>query len=200
MDQDQVLLPGAEASVSATSDKENNQSSTNISYADGQVPPVQARAGQDSTPVSGACLEAPENLYPMPTPFSRPVVLPSEILARLGMLRLRTDPFPEVPDFVGTGAQPAASTAHQHNGPSTRTKQSSPSCNTELVLTGATVGPTAAHGEDAENCTVCWSAAACVIFQPCGHVCCCETCAKPLVAAGISCPMCRGHVTASITT
>ena len=49
-----------------------------------------------------------------------------------------------------------------------------------------------AHEE--EDCIVCWSAAPCVIFQPCGHLCCCKACAQPVVAAGALCPMCRGPV------
>ena len=53
--------------------------------------------------------------------------------------------------------------------------------------------------EQDENCTVCWSAAACVVFQPCGHLCCCQACAQPFVSAEAVCPMCRGPVAAGIT-
>ena len=54
-------------------------------------------------------------------------------------------------------------------------------------------------GEEDEDCTVCWSAAPCVIFQPCGHLCCCELCALPIVEAAALCPICRGPVAAGIT-
>ena len=47
------------------------------------------------------------------------------------------------------------------------------------------------------GCIVCWSAAACIIFQPCGHFCCCVTCAQPFLA-GEPCPICRSPVAAAI--
>jgi hypothetical protein len=42
------------------------------------------------------------------------------------------------------------------------------------------------------ECTVCMDAARCIVFKPCGHVCCCEECADSIL--GISspkCPLCR---------
>ena len=53
---------------------------------------------------------------------------------------------------------------------------------------------------DEPECVVCWSAGAEVIFQPCGHFCTCENCAKPwLGVGGPSCPLCRTPVTSSIS-
>ena len=50
----------------------------------------------------------------------------------------------------------------------------------------------------AEDCVVCWSAAAEVLFQPCGHFICCAACAGPFLARGMPCPMCRVAVSASV--
>ena len=47
------------------------------------------------------------------------------------------------------------------------------------------------------GCVVCWSAAACMIFQPCGHFCCCVICAQPFLA-GDPCPVCRSPIAAAI--
>ena len=49
-----------------------------------------------------------------------------------------------------------------------------------------------------EDCIVCWAAAASVIFQPCGHHCCCAACAQPYLTASVPCPLCRQVVTAGI--
>ena len=56
------------------------------------------------------------------------------------------------------------------------------------------------HGEEGinEDCTICWSAAACMVFQPCGHLCCCAACAQPMLSSGVLCPICRGSVAAGI--
>ncbi|XP_022244337.1 E3 ubiquitin-protein ligase LRSAM1-like isoform X2 [Limulus polyphemus] len=40
------------------------------------------------------------------------------------------------------------------------------------------------------ECVVCLESESAVIFLPCGHVCCCWTCAEPLV----NCPMCRSYI------
>ena len=49
-----------------------------------------------------------------------------------------------------------------------------------------------------ENCIACWSAPRSIIFQPCGHFCCCTACAHPILHDGLPCPMCRGCVAAGI--
>lgn len=51
---------------------------------------------------------------------------------------------------------------------------------------------------NADDCVVCWSAAAGVIFQPCGHFVCCAACAEPFLAYGMPCPMCRIAVASSV--
>ena len=66
----------------------------------------------------------------------------------------------------------------------------------------AVTAPAADDDDDEEvdeDCTVRWSAVPCVIFQPCGHLCCCELCAAPIVAAGALCPMCRASVISALS-
>ncbi|XP_066303443.1 baculoviral IAP repeat-containing protein 7-like [Branchiostoma lanceolatum] len=41
------------------------------------------------------------------------------------------------------------------------------------------------------QCKVCLSADACMVFIPCGHLCCCEHCANMLRMRGRRCPLCR---------
>lgn len=43
-------------------------------------------------------------------------------------------------------------------------------------------------------CKICLEEEARVVFDPCGHLCCCDDCSKQLKA----CPMCRDHVQKSI--
>ncbi|XP_042734572.1 E3 ubiquitin-protein ligase LRSAM1 isoform X2 [Lagopus leucura] len=45
--------------------------------------------------------------------------------------------------------------------------------------------------EKKSECVVCMEQEAQMIFLPCGHVCCCQTCCKRLQ----SCPLCRGDIT-----
>ncbi|XP_042686497.1 E3 ubiquitin-protein ligase LRSAM1 isoform X4 [Centrocercus urophasianus] len=45
--------------------------------------------------------------------------------------------------------------------------------------------------EKKSECVVCMEQEAQMIFLPCGHVCCCQTCCKQLQ----SCPLCRGDIT-----
>ncbi|XP_019644593.1 PREDICTED: E3 ubiquitin-protein ligase XIAP-like [Branchiostoma belcheri] len=41
------------------------------------------------------------------------------------------------------------------------------------------------------QCKVCLSEDACMVFIPCGHLCCCEHCANMLRIRGRRCPLCR---------
>ena len=42
------------------------------------------------------------------------------------------------------------------------------------------------------ECTVCMNAARCIVFKPCGHVCCCEECADSILGlSSPKCPLCR---------
>ena len=55
--------------------------------------------------------------------------------------------------------------------------------------------PSTADAElDGEDCAVCWAAQAQVIFQPCGHLCTCKSCAGPFLAQKLPCPMCRASI------
>ena len=49
-----------------------------------------------------------------------------------------------------------------------------------------------------EDCIFCWFAAPCIVFQPCGHLCCCDACAQPMLKGSVACPMCRGPVVSGI--
>lgn len=44
------------------------------------------------------------------------------------------------------------------------------------------------------ECVICLERASCVVLLPCGHVCACLLCSKPLTC----CPMCRADVTSKI--
>ena len=54
----------------------------------------------------------------------------------------------------------------------------------------------ASSGSD--GCIVCWAADPALIFQPCGHICCCVLCAEPMLTAGTPCPICRAAVRTGI--
>ena len=49
------------------------------------------------------------------------------------------------------------------------------------------------------ECVVCWEAEANHIFQPCGHLCTCLSCAQPFLHSQVPCPMCRAPVVSSVT-
>ena len=51
---------------------------------------------------------------------------------------------------------------------------------------------------ETEECVVCWAAAACVILQPCGHMCMCEACSQVFKSPAVLCPMCRARVKGTI--
>ena len=53
---------------------------------------------------------------------------------------------------------------------------------------------TKSAGDGSDDCIVCWSAPASIIMMPCGHCCCCLTCAQPFLTAGVPRPMCRSAV------
>ena len=61
----------------------------------------------------------------------------------------------------------------------------------------------AADGADAGaeevECIVCWAAGAEVVFQPCGHLCTCSSCAEPFLGQRLACPMCRATVAGGIS-
>ena len=50
-----------------------------------------------------------------------------------------------------------------------------------------------------EECVVCWAAGAEVVFQPCGHLCTCCSCAQPFLGRSLACPMCRATVAGGIS-
>ena len=52
--------------------------------------------------------------------------------------------------------------------------------------------------QDANMCVICMDAPKTFAMMPCGHVCCCETCALQMI--GDSCPLCRTNVTQVLKT
>ena len=51
---------------------------------------------------------------------------------------------------------------------------------------------------ETEECVVCWAAGACIILQPCGHMCTCEACSQVFRSPAVLCPMCRARVKGTI--
>ena len=147
----------------------------------------------------------PDSVEPRQSAATRPVGVSTDLLAGLGVLTL--DSAPEIDASALASSQGATiQDPSEADLPSVLAGSSKPrkasSRNRRRAHHGAAVAAPAADCDDAEaneDCTVCWSAAPCVIFQPCGHLCCCELCAHPIVAAGALCPMCRASVTSALT-
>ena len=55
------------------------------------------------------------------------------------------------------------------------------------------------HVYGTEECVVCWAAGACIILQPCGHMCTCEACSQFFKSPAALCPMCRARVKGTIS-
>ena len=134
---------------------------------------------------------------------TQPVKVLAAHLAGLENLGLKADPYPD--EDPGEGTIPVG-TAHQTHLPSMSAALTRPtkalSCNQRHMHRSAAVtAPAGGEQEELEDeeCTVCWSAVPCVVFQPCGHLCCCQGCAQPIMTAGALCPMCRGPVAAGIS-
>ena len=47
-------------------------------------------------------------------------------------------------------------------------------------------------------CVVCLENKKTHAFNPCGHMCVCETCADKIIQGNAKCPMCRGDITSSL--
>jgi hypothetical protein len=51
------------------------------------------------------------------------------------------------------------------------------------------------------DCAVCMDERRCIMFKPCGHVCCCESCADTILASQSKrCPLCRQDLTSRSKT
>ena len=72
-----------------------------------------------------------------------------------------------------------------------------------IISSSSKAEPSASHAEldggPPEECVVCWAAGAEVVFQPCGHLCTCCSCAEPFLGQSLACPMCRATVVEGIT-
>ena len=137
---------------------------------------------------SAACGSTPHAIPERPAAAS-----PAEILARAGLLRLLPSTVPD----------PAVSNS---TTPEVGQPESVPLAD-GVIRKKASRNSRRAHTksrrpivavQDSDDCIVCWSAAAGIIFQPCGHNCCCVPCAQPFLVDGHPCPMCRGTVAAGI--
>jgi hypothetical protein len=67
------------------------------------------------------------------------------------------------------------------------------------VVEGAATGAGAVdkvYGDDAidMDCVVCMAFQKDVVFAPCGHYCCCSTCATTVKTRQGNCPICRGRI------
>ena len=155
-------------------------------------------ASPGALPASHAAVEA------MPSAPPRPVTIPADVLAQFGTMHLGNHPVHEASAAASITA--GFGQTNLHGGPCVTVSTVLPSSGMQRqgpskvrVTAPAADGDLDSQEQEEEDCTVCWSAAPCVVFQPCGHLCCCAACAKPFVAAKALCPMCRGTVTAAIT-
>ena len=113
----------------------------------------------------------------------------ADILAKIGLLRC---PSPEASASVANLA-PAPDDLQPCSGAAASKK---PSRNSRRAHTKLLKAEQTKDG--VENCIACWSTPRSIIFQPCGHFCCCTACAHPVLHDGLPCPMCRGCVAAGI--
>ena len=147
-------------------------------------------------PLSAEQPSTPDSEEALPSASTRPVQGPAEMLAGVGKLSLAADLAHatcgvRVPEQESQPSMPASSSVATKADLRNRRRAHK-----------RAAGPTAAHAqheEDDEDCIVCWSAAPCVVFRPCGHLCCCQACAQPIMTARALCPMCRGLVEAGIS-
>ena len=128
----------------------------------------------------------------------QPVTPSTDLSAQLAMWQLGSEASAMTSSASATGANDMS------DAPFIPVRRKQPPCKSEHEPNKSTFNTFPAdgdvHGEEGmnEDCTVCWSAAACIVFQPCGHLCCCAACAKPMLSSGVPCPMCRGSVAAGI--
>lgn len=53
----------------------------------------------------------------------------------------------------------------------------------------------AIYGDEEENeCLVCMDADKTTVFSPCGHYCCCQSCARIIEGNAGTCPLCRAKI------
>ena len=53
----------------------------------------------------------------------------------------------------------------------------------------------AIYGDEEENeCLICMDAEKTTVFSPCGHYCCCQSCAHIIDRNSGTCPLCRGEI------
>ena len=94
-----------------------------------------------------------------------------------------SSPAPQQGSHAEAACKPVSS-----DGPSV---SSSPSSDRPDDAPGVRSAPEHAFDDGAE-CVVCWEARACLMMQPCGHICVCSGCAAML--RDTLCPMCRTEV------
>ena len=113
------------------------------------------------------------------------VASPADVLAQFGLLTMGHDSG-QSPTFISDlASQQRRADSHQTGG------------NGSADPSAAGHDPEADDNGD-EDCIFCWFAAPSIIFQPCGHLCCCDHCAQPMLKGSIACPMCRVPVVSGI--
>ncbi|XP_019639430.1 PREDICTED: baculoviral IAP repeat-containing protein 7-like [Branchiostoma belcheri] len=48
--------------------------------------------------------------------------------------------------------------------------------------------------KEERTCKICMTNDACMVFIPCGHLCCCNSCANTMRKRGSTCPLCRARI------
>ena len=110
----------------------------------------------------------------------RPISLgPADIMARFGLLTL------------GHGPDSAERLAPTSEPPQVQSSLNVTPLRDSAVPSRTSCPP--ASGDD--GCIICWCADPSLIFQPCGHLCCCNDCAQAILEGNFACPMCRSPVT-----
>lgn len=97
-----------------------------------------------------------------------------------------------------TFSDPLPKTAREETGPSTPNlqmqQQLTPPLTPNTPNTPLTPSGPSSDGPSSSECVVCMEHESQMIFLPCGHVCCCQTCSDALQ----SCPLCRASVSQRI--
>ena len=190
----------------AAGSRDSSPGSKTASHADADAPNVMADDGADEGSGASTGHEVSDHALTPGTPSpvkdhnhagagqvsSAHHISPVNLLMRMGLLRGSS-----ASDASERGTAPAAAaTSEQPEMEPACLTSKRPSRNSRRAH--RKVPKPEGSRQNAQDCIACWSAARTVIFQPCGHFCCCATCADPVLNDGVPCPMCRGLVSACI--
>ena len=155
-------------------------------HAEQQLPSGQPASGPtavttaEAVSASAANLEAIASSVPEQSAADAKAAATSEVAADVSL----SVPAPAVASHKGLHAE-AAYKPVSSDGPGVSSSPSSAD-----VATGVRASVHAF--DDGAECIVCWEARACLMMQPCGHICVCSGCAAML--RDTLCPMCRTEV------